>query len=140
MSCTIHFYLLNDDFSVEHAEAVHGGEESENNRKYEWEDELKVTTEVSGIAEHENASFPLQGELPDGKVFEHEVMNMRMFEIQGDTPVWVGCSESLLDSSEIIVGDDITLRVYLKDYEPMANPIPGIYIASQEFPKELIVD
>jgi hypothetical protein len=28
--------------------------------------------------------------------------------------------------------------VYLKDFEPMSNPVPGIYIAAQEFPKELI--
>ena len=31
-----------------------------------------------------------------------------------------------------------TIEIYIKDFEPMANPIPGIYIASKEFPKELL--
>ena len=34
--------------------------------------------------------------------------------------------------------DETVIRIYLKDYEPMSNPVPGIYIASQEFPKELV--
>ena len=33
---------------------------------------------------------------------------------------------------------EANLLVYLKDYEPLTNPIPGIYIAAQEFPKELM--
>ena len=44
-------------------------------------------------------------------------------------------SESILDSYTF-QGDK--LEVFLKDYEPMSNPIPGVYIASKEFPKELI--
>ena len=138
MNCIINVYLLNDHFSVEHAEANNGGKESELNRKHEWEDELKITTEVSGIVQHENVSFPLEGEMPDGSKFSHEVKGMRLFEIQGEQSTYIGCSESILDSVEILEEGQYNLRIFLKDYEPMSNPIPGIYIASQEFPKELI--
>ena len=42
MKINAHFYLLNDDFSPEYAEANHGGKESDNNPLYEWEDEFSV--------------------------------------------------------------------------------------------------
>lgn len=137
MNCTIHFYLLNDHFSQEHADLHHNGEESEYNLRYEWEDELKITTNVTGVITEEYATYSLQGEL-DGKPFSHEIKNMRLFKFEGEIPTVVGCSESILDSYQLSSDGDIVLKVYLKDYEPMANPIPGIYIASQEFPKELI--
>lgn len=142
MQCSIHFYLLNSDFSEEHADLHHGGEESEFNTLYEWEDELTVTSDVLSIETIPFASYPLQGVDPDGKEFAHDVENMRLFEIiANDGPnFYVGCSESILDSysKENLDDEMIILKVYLKDYEPMSNPIPGIYIASQEFPKDLI--
>jgi hypothetical protein len=140
MRCTVHAYMLNDDFSPEHAEAHYGGKDSENNRRYNWEDELHIKSDVTGIIAHEFVSFPLEGTFPDGTPFRHEVSNMRLYEIESsDGPtVFVGASESILERAEQIKeGDALTLHIYLKDYEPWANPIPGIYIASKEFPKEL---
>lgn len=139
MNCKVHFYLLNDDFSIEHAEANHDGKESENNRLHEWEDELEITTDVTGMEMHEQASFPLQGQFPDGKDFNFEITNMRLFELSGEQQTILGCSEMLLDSYDWTEEEGgYILKVYLKDYEPLTNPIPGIYIAVQEFPKELI--
>jgi len=140
MNCRIHFFLLNEDFSIEHAEANHGGEESESNLKYEWEDELKITTSVDDIVEHEKAVYPIQGTMPEGEAFHFDIKNMHLFELKSEeNNTLIGCSESILDSYEIDEKEDETvIRIYLKDYEPMSNPIPGIYIASQEFPKELI--
>lgn len=141
MNCSIHVYLLNEHFSPEHAAAHHNGEESENNLKYEWEDEFAVTSDVTDVIARENASFPLQGQLPDGTEFRHEVTAMLLFEIRSsDVPAtFVGASASIVDSHEITRDNKgYVLRLFLKDYEPMANPIPGIYIASKEFPKALI--
>lgn len=138
MNCKVHFYLLNDDFSIEHAEANHDGKESENNRLHEWEDELEITTEVTGMEMHEGVSFPLQGQFPDGKDFNFDITKMRLFELSGEQRTIVGCSETLFDSYEWKEEENFTLKVYLKDYEPLTNPIPGIYIAAQEFPKELM--
>ncbi|MDC3253179.1 hypothetical protein OAU25_02900 [Crocinitomicaceae bacterium] len=141
MNCSVHFYLLNDHFSIEHAEAHFNGEESELNRKYQWEDELEIKVGVSDIQTKENGSYSLQGDLPDGTSFDHTVSNMRLFEIlnNGVCVAQMAVSESILSHHEIKKGDtDIMLKVFIKDNEPLANPIPGIYIAAQEFPKELI--
>lgn len=141
MQCIVHVYLLNENFSPEHAEAHHEGQESENNLKYEWEDEMAITSDVTEVILHENAQFPLVGELPDGTPFHHEVEKMCLFEIKSsDAPTaYVGASMSILENHELTKEvDKITLRIFLKDYEPMANPMPGIYIASKEFPKALV--
>ena len=141
MECKIHVYLLNEHFSAEHAEAHHNGEESENNLKYEWEDEFYVTSSVASVEIHENVSFPLQGEMPDGSAFSHDVENMFLFEIKSsDAPsTFIGASKSIVEEHELIKEETrFVIRLFLKDYEPMSNPIPGIYIASKEFPKALI--
>jgi hypothetical protein len=139
--CIVNVYLLNEHFSPEYAEAQHNGKESENNLRYEWEDEFAITSDVLSVTAIENASLPLQGEMPDGQIFSHEVSKMLLFEIaSSDAPTtFVGASASIVDSYEIDQsGKDMHLKIFLKDYEPMSNPIPGIYIASKEFPKELI--
>jgi hypothetical protein len=139
--CIVNVYLLNEHFSPEYAEAQHNGKESENNLRYEWEDEFAITSDVLSVTAIENASLPLQGEMPDGQIFSHEVSKMLLFEIaSSDAPTtFVGASASIVDSYTIDQsGEDIRLKIFLKDYEPMSNPIPGIYIASKEFPKELI--
>jgi len=133
--------MLNEHFSQEHADAQHNGQPSENNRLYDWEDDLRITSDVQEVIEHRKVSFPLQGTLPDGKAFNHDVTNMFLFEIKSaDQPsTFVGCSESMLDSFEKTEdGETVFLKIFINDYEAYANPIPGIYIASKEFPKELI--
>lgn len=142
MNCTINVYMLNEHFSQEHADANFDGKPSANNRLYDWEDEMRITSSVSGVIEHRKASFPLQGELPSGAVFNHEVKNMFLFEVlsENQPSTFIGCSESILDSFEQKQeGETISLKIFIRDYEAYANPIPGIYIASKEFPKELII-
>ncbi len=140
MNCHVHFYLLNVHFSQEYADEHNNGQESELNLRYEWEDELSITTPVEEVVMHEQAVYPIRGVMPEGEEFSYDVKGMRLFELKsGEQSVYVGCSESILDSfEEEVVDETITLRIYLRDYEPMSNPVPGIYIAAQEFPKELI--
>jgi hypothetical protein len=87
-----------------------------------------------------HADYELKGELPSGESFEYIVSNMRLFEVQsGQTVTYSGVSESILDSYHIErTESEINIHIYIKDFEPLANPIPGLYIAAQEFPKELI--
>lgn len=141
MKCTINVYLLNEHFSEEHAQANNDGKESELNPRYEWEDELAITSDVVDIKIHENSVYPLQGTMPDGEPFDIEVPKMRLFEIISlDAPIaYIGCSESILEDVELVeTPESYTLKIYIKDYEPMSNPIPGVYIAAQEFPKKLV--
>lgn len=140
MKCRVHVYLLNEHFSQEYADLHHNGQDSEMNLRYEWEDELEITSEVLEVKEHAHAIFPLQGTMGDGSSFSFDVKAMHLFELLGpEGSTVLGCSESILDRAEVVKGENAwVLRMYLKDYEPMSNPIPGIYIASQEFPRELI--
>lgn len=141
MNCKINVYCLNEHFSQEHADAHFEGKPSENNRKYEWEDEMTITTAVKEVIEHRKASFPLVGEMPNGTQFSHEVKNMMLFEVLSDglPSTYIGCSESILEScNQSKEGEMIRIELVIKENEPLANPIPGIYIASLEFPKELV--
>ena len=141
MKCTVHFYLLNDHYSQEYADERYDGKESEMNRKHEWEDELVIKEEVTGFSETENAVVPLAGTLPSGEPFDEKVERMRLFTLHNeDQPVaHLSCSEVLFDRIESETkGDEYIIRIYLKDNEPLSNPVPGMYIAAQEFPKSLI--
>ena len=141
MICKAHFYLLNDHFSIEHANENFNGEESELNRRHEWEDELEIKTEVSDVHVEENGTYLLQGELPDGDAFSNEIPSMRLFNIANGEKVvaQLACSESIISSFDIEKSEEaFVVKIYIKDDEPLANPVPGIYIAAQEFPKELI--
>ena len=139
MNCRIHLYLLNEHFSIEHADANHEGEESDMNRKFEWEDELNVNN-VQGVKEVENGIYVLQGSVAEGESFAYDVPKMRVFEIETtEGKLQVGCSESILDSCELEKNEtEFSIKILIKDYEPMSNPVPGVFIAAQEFPKELV--
>ena len=47
MELIVHFIQVNSQFNQTMADNIHGGEESEDNIKYLWEDELKVAEAVT---------------------------------------------------------------------------------------------
>lgn len=140
MTCRIHFYLLNDHFSQEHANEHYDGQPSELNRKFLWEDEFAINSSVTKVESQRSANYPLQGQRGE-ETFTKEIPEMRLFSLMNnDSPVAiVGCSEVILDSYTIEEDvDEIVLKAFLKGEEPLANPVTGIYIASKDFPKSLI--
>jgi hypothetical protein len=141
MKCKIHTFLLNDAYSQDYADKHHKGNPSEDNQKFEWEDELEVSNPISALTELKDEIYLLQGTLPDGKDFSYPIPNMRLVKIESTNApsFFIGCSESILEELSIKKNNEITnIEIYLKDYEPLSNPIPGIYIGSKSFPKELI--
>jgi len=141
MKCTIKVYCLNQFYSQEIADRDHNGLPSEDNREFDWEDELKVSSHVESADEKIGATYVIAGEMGDGNSFSYDVTNMRLVEIvSSDAPVLqVGVSESILNEVAIEqIQDELFVSFFINDYEPLANPIPGVYIASKEFPKELI--
>ncbi|MES2589400.1 MAG: hypothetical protein V4622_10500 [Bacteroidota bacterium] len=136
MKLTLHYLLLNENFSPEYAEANHQGEETENNPKYEWEDEFDIN-DIDSFQIIRNGKLPLSGELPNGENFSVEVDKMCVIELltSSKQKAYLGISESILESFE---ETENKITIYIKDYEPHANPMPGVYIASKEFPKELV--
>lgn len=142
MKIHAHFFLLNDDFSPEYAAANHGGNESDNNPLYEWEDEFSVSQDLVDVIIEEKSIYLLQGETSDGP-FSYEIPNMlvaRLHMKQGVVGAFA-ISESIVDSYTFEKENEVaTFKVYIKDYEPLADPIPGVYIASKEFPSDLARD
>lgn len=141
MKCTIHVYLINELYSQEFADEFHNGNPSEDNKEYDWEDELSISSDVVSTEELINSVYKLEGENGNGDYFSVVVPNMRLVKIKSTNApdVFVGASVSMVDTLSIEkLSDEILVSIYLKDNEPHANPIPGIYIASKEFPKELI--
>jgi hypothetical protein len=130
--------MNNELYSQEFADEHHNGEESADNKLYEWEDEMNIRAEIAEVDVEENAIYTLRGEKGDGEVFEIDIPEMLIFNfISEDNAVTqIACSQSLLDSYDLIINDKI-LTIFLKG-EPYANPIPGLYLASKSFPKELI--
>lgn len=141
MNCKIHIYLLNDLYSQELADEQHEGNQSIDNIKYEWEDELSISSDVISVTELSDVAYPLAGINEHNEAFQFDIPNMRLFEIQSsDAPkVYIGASESIVSSASFEKTDEsYTIEIFLKDYEPMSNPTPGIFIAAKSFPKELI--
>lgn len=134
--------MLNDDFSPEYAEANHGGKESDNNPLYEWEDEFSVSEDLEDVFVEEKSVYLLQGETDEGP-FSYELPNMLVARLKMKNGL-VGAfaiSESIVDSYTFEKEENVAqLKVYIKDYEPLADPIPGVYIASKEFPTDLARD
>ncbi|WP_107038149.1 hypothetical protein [Brumimicrobium mesophilum] len=140
MKCTARFYKMNYDFSPEFAEAHHEGKESENNRYYDWEDELSITTDVKDIEVVKDGIYTIQGE-KGGESFSEEIKNVHLFNLIGDdgSVTQLACSNSLVLKYDINrEPETITLKVFMEEMEPLTNPIPGIYIAIQDFPKSLV--
>jgi hypothetical protein len=141
MTCTIHTYLLNDLYSQELADSLHNGEQTPDNKKYGWEDEMNVSSSVKDVEELLDSSYFLAGSLGDGSNFSIEVPKMRLLKITSSDAqdLYVGASESIISEVRINRNENHwKIEIYIKDLEPLANPIPGIYIASKEFPKELV--
>ena len=136
-----HFYLLNDDFSQEFADKYHKGEPTENNRLYDWQDELVLKNEVTSVQVERHATYTLKGQDQEGNLFEETIKDMVVFFIKGEdgSTTEMACSERLLFMYEIDRGlEEIKLSVVMNEKEPLTNPIPGVYIAVVDFPTHLM--
>jgi hypothetical protein len=139
MDFTACFYKLNEDFSPEFAEAQHSGQPSENNRLYEWEDELILKNDIKSVDILEGVTYFLKGE-QNGKQFDEPVNGMVLFNILGtdNSITQMACSQVLIENYKLTEEDSFKLEVFFKGEEPLSNPVPGVYIALQDFPKSLI--
>lgn len=140
MQAEVHFYLLNYDFSQEFADAHHAGEESANNRKIDWEDELAINDLETEHQVKNDSSYFLKG-VKNGESFSEEIENMFLilFKTKSGEELMIGCSNEILDNYFIDeTKNGLVIKIYLKSDEPLSNPLPGIYIAAKRFPENLI--
>jgi hypothetical protein len=135
MEYKVNVFMLNPHFSQEHADAQHSGDETENNKKLDWEDEMRLNN-INGEPQVKRKDiYRLCGQIGE-KSFDYAIDNMMVisFPSDSDQEVVLACSEELYECHEI---KEEQVLLTLKG-EPYANPVPGVYIASNDFPIQLI--
>ncbi len=142
MNLHLHFILINADFNQSIADDFYDGQESEDNIKHLWEDELLVNEPVKDFKIKHNETFLLKGLYPDDKPFEFEIPDVSIVDCktQSGTLTQFAVSKKLVKKTEKIVDEkknETHFYFYLKDEIPFKNPMPGVYIINKNFPKEL---
>lgn len=142
MNLHLHFILINSEFSQGFADDLYEGQESEDNIKHLWEDELKVSEPVTEFKIRNNAIYKLAGFFSEDKPFSFEIWDMTIVDVTtaNGTTMQFAVSKKLLKKTDKVVDDktdETHLYFYLRDGVPMENPMNGVYIDKQSFPKEL---
>lgn len=142
MNLHLHFILVNSEFNQGLAQDLYNGEESEDNIKYLWEDELKVSEPIKEFKIVHNAIYTLAGYFPDNKFFSFEILDTTIVDCitEGNKKMQFVVSKKLIKKLDKIVDDknkETHLFFYLKDKTPLENPMNGVYILKSDFPKEL---
>src|ERR1019366_6936046 len=73
MNLHLHFILVNSEYNQGIADDLNEGQETEDNIKHLWEDELKVTEPVKEFKIKNNAAYTLAGYFPNDKEFSFEI-------------------------------------------------------------------
>ena len=142
MNLHIHFILVNSDFNQSIADDFHNGEESEDNIKHLWEDELVVNEPVKDFKIKHNEPFFLKGLYPNDAPFSFEIPDVTIVDCntKSGTPTQFTVSKKLIKKTEKTVDEqagETHFYFYLRDEVPFKNPMSGVYIINQDFPIEL---
>ena len=138
----LHFILLNSEFNQGLAADLYSGEETEDNIKHLWEDEMQVSEPVKDFKIKNNAIYKLAGYYPDDTIFSFDIRDMTIIECTTESgkQMQFAVSKKLLKKTEKVVDEksgDTHLYFYLRDKLPLENPMNGVYIVKTDFPKEL---
>lgn len=138
MTYRFRFIRINPEFDQEYADSFHNGEESEDNIKHLWEDELEVE-QAREVTIKNRSTYILEGQ-KDEQPFRFELPNMCVTEIahtDGSVST-LGISQRILKSTDKTVDNSVTtLAYFIKGrFEPI-NPFPGLYVVPTDFPEEL---
>ncbi len=140
MKVTISFKEVNSEFDVEYAERSHDGQESEDNIKYNWEDELEVAGDVTDFMIRNNTTYTLAGEM-DGDSFSYDIDGMTICDCTtaDGTVSRFAVSRKLIKETKKATqkNGNVHFFFFLKDKHPHVNPMPGIYISKKDFPSAL---
>lgn len=131
--------LMNGLFSQSLADRLYDGLESEDNVKYQWEDEM-IIRNVIDIKLDTAATYFLKGTQSDDTMFSHAIpdMTMILLTLLDNTMVELVVSPKLIASLNQTENEEThEIMVELKDNEPFINPVTGVYIAHHDIPDEL---
>jgi len=131
--------LMNELFSQEFADTHYEGLESEDNVKYQWEDEFMVHRVVR-VERMDSGTYNLSGIHPQNGEFTYPIPSMQLIHMHhanGDYTSLAFSRKLVKSMVEEQVDGQPCLLVELHDHEPFINPISGVYLANSEIPLEL---
>jgi hypothetical protein len=140
MDLHLHFILVNSEFNQGLADDLYAGEESEDNIKYLWEDELKVSEPIKEFKIKNNTTYTLAGYYPNNEEFSFEIWDMTVVNCiteSGATMQFAVSKKLLKKTDKKVEGEQTHMYFYLRDTPPLENPMNGVYIAKPDFPKAL---
>ena len=141
MKVTINVKLVNSKFNQVYADKENEGEETEDNIKYLWEDEFEVQGNVTGFKVLNNTNYLLKGLYPDDDEFCFEIPDMTVLEctLDNGTVTLMPFSKKAISKTEKTTTEDgIMFYVHLKSIRDIVNPMTGVYILKDDYPKELL--
>ncbi len=140
MKVTITVKEVNPDFDQELADRENDGHESEDNIRYNWEDEFEVKDEVKDFGIRNNETFILEGMKGEEK-FSHEIPSMMIVECVGENGAVTqfAASRKLVKDTKKVIDKkgDVHFFIFLKGKHAHVNPRLGVYISEKDFPHEL---
>ena len=141
MKVTINVKLVNSKFNQAYADKENEGEETEDNIKYLWEDEFEVQGDVANLKVINNTTYFLNGLYPDDDEFCFEIPDMTVLEctMQDGSQTLIPFSKKAISKTEKTeTKNGIHFFVYLKSIKDIINPMQGVYIIKDDYPKELL--
>ncbi|MCX6313078.1 MAG: hypothetical protein NT084_15775 [Bacteroidetes bacterium] len=140
MKVSITVKEVNPDFDQAYADKENEGHETEDNIRYNWEDEFDVKDEVKDFGIRNNEIYLLEG-MNGNEKFSFEIPSMTIVECIGENGAVTqfAASRKLIKDTKKNIDKEgnVQFYIFLKGGHEHINPIPGIYISKKDFPKAL---
>lgn len=141
MIVTINVKLVNSQFNQAYADKDNEGEETEDNIKYLWEDEFEVQGNVTNFKVVNNTTYLLTGLYPNDDEFSFEIPDMTVLECtldNGSVTLIPFSKKAVSKTEKVETKKGMTFYVHLKSIREVVNPMTGVYILKDDYPKELL--
>ena len=141
MIVTINVKLVNSKFDQAYADRDNEGEETEDNIRYLWEDEFEVKGNVTNFKVINNTTYLLKGLYPNDDGFSFEIPDMTVLECtldHGSITLLPFSKKAISKTEKVETKKDLTFNVFLKSTKEVINPMTGVYILKDDYPKELL--
>ncbi len=143
MKVTLNIKLVNSKFNQAYADKDNEGEETEDNIKYLWEDEFDIKGNVTNFKVINNTSYLLKGLYPNDDEFCFEIPNMTVLECtmqDGSVTLLPFSKKAISKTDKVDSKDGLYFNINLKSIYEIVNPMLGVYIIKEDYPKELLGD
>jgi hypothetical protein len=141
MKVTLNIKLVNSKFNQAYADKDNEGEETEDNIKYLWEDEFDIKGNVTNFKVVNNTTYLLKGLYPNDDEFCFEIPNMTVLECtmdDGSVTLLPFSKKAISKTDKVDSKDGLYFNINLKSTYEIINPMLGVYIIKEDYPKELL--